>query len=60
MVMARFAADVIVVGNLAEMGGQGGEPLLFYGGRNRKLDRESGASYALGLGPYARTGQIAP
>jgi 3-hydroxy-9,10-secoandrosta-1,3,5(10)-triene-9,17-dione monooxygenase reductase component len=30
---------VIVVGKVAEMGGDGGEPLLFYGGRYRMLDR---------------------
>ncbi len=29
---------VIVVGNVVEMGGDGGEPLLYYGGRYRKLD----------------------
>jgi 3-hydroxy-9,10-secoandrosta-1,3,5(10)-triene-9,17-dione monooxygenase reductase component len=30
---------VIVVGNVVEMGGNGGEPLLYYGGRYRRLDR---------------------
>ena len=29
---------VIVVGNVVEMGGNGGEPLLFYGGHYRRLD----------------------
>ena len=32
---------VIVVGEVAEMGGSGGEPLLFYGGRYRMLDRSA-------------------
>ena len=30
---------VIVVGEVMEMGGSGGDPLLFYGGRYRMLDR---------------------
>jgi 3-hydroxy-9,10-secoandrosta-1,3,5(10)-triene-9,17-dione monooxygenase reductase component len=30
---------VIVVGNVVEMGGNGGEPLLYYAGRYRRLDR---------------------
>jgi flavin reductase (DIM6/NTAB) family NADH-FMN oxidoreductase RutF len=30
---------VIVVGNVVEMGGNGGEPLLYYDGRSRRLDR---------------------
>jgi flavin reductase (DIM6/NTAB) family NADH-FMN oxidoreductase RutF len=34
---------VIVVGNVLEMGGNGGEPLLFYGGDYRKLDSTSRA-----------------
>ena len=27
-----------MVGNVVEMGGNGGEPLLFYGGHYRRLD----------------------
>ena len=34
---------VIVVGNVLEMGGNGGEPLLFYGGDYRRLDSSRGA-----------------
>lgn len=34
---------VIVVGNVVEMGGNGGEPLLFYGGHYRRLDSAGGA-----------------
>lgn len=50
---------VIVVGNVVDMGGQGGEPLLFYGGRYRNLDRESGAGDAPGLEPFSITDRIA-
>ena len=32
---------VIVVGSVVELGGNGGEPLLFYGGHYRMLDRRS-------------------
>jgi 3-hydroxy-9,10-secoandrosta-1,3,5(10)-triene-9,17-dione monooxygenase reductase component len=38
---------VIVVGNVVEMGGNGGEPLLYYGGHYRRLDR---ADVACGAG----------
>jgi len=31
---------VIVVGNVVEMGGNGGEPLLFYGGRYHRLGQD--------------------
>jgi len=34
---------VIVVGNVLEMGGNGGEPLLVYGGDYRRLDSTRGA-----------------
>ena len=37
---------VIVVGNVVEMGGSGGEPLLFYGGDYRRLDGPGGAEGA--------------
>jgi hypothetical protein len=33
-----FLPQIDVVGEVAEMGGSGGEPLLFYGGRYRILD----------------------
>jgi 3-hydroxy-9,10-secoandrosta-1,3,5(10)-triene-9,17-dione monooxygenase reductase component len=32
---------VIVVGSVVDLGGSGGEPLLFYGGDYRMLDRKS-------------------
>jgi 3-hydroxy-9,10-secoandrosta-1,3,5(10)-triene-9,17-dione monooxygenase reductase component len=38
---------VIVVGNVVEMDGNGGEPLLYYGGRYRRLER---ADVACGTG----------
>jgi hypothetical protein len=31
---------VIVVGNVVEMGGNGGRPLLFYGGRYHRLGQD--------------------
>jgi flavin reductase (DIM6/NTAB) family NADH-FMN oxidoreductase RutF len=43
---------VIVVGNVVDMGGTGGEPLLFYGGRYRTLE---GAATA---GPLVRPERI--
>jgi flavin reductase (DIM6/NTAB) family NADH-FMN oxidoreductase RutF len=39
---------VIVVGEAVEMGGNGGEPLLFYGGRYHRLDRACTAGLAAG------------
>jgi 3-hydroxy-9,10-secoandrosta-1,3,5(10)-triene-9,17-dione monooxygenase reductase component len=37
---------VIVVGSVVELGGNDGEPLLFYGGRYRMLDRKGPAGRA--------------
>ncbi|HLQ55959.1 MAG TPA: flavin reductase family protein [Streptosporangiaceae bacterium] len=37
---------MIVVGKVVDMGGNGGEPLLFYGGRYRMLDRACRAGQA--------------
>ncbi len=42
---------VIVVGNAVEMGSNGGDPLLYYGGRYHRLDRAGGTDLA------GRTGQ---
>jgi len=45
---------VIVVGNVLEMGGSGGEPLLFYGGDYRRLDNSRGADQLRGVDQSAR------
>ena len=50
---------VIVVGEAVEMGGNGGEPLLFYGGRYRRLDRACGTGRAAGTGRPGRPAQAA-
>jgi 3-hydroxy-9,10-secoandrosta-1,3,5(10)-triene-9,17-dione monooxygenase reductase component len=50
---------VIVVGEAMEMGGNGGEPLLFYGGRYRRLDRACTTGRAAGLGRQGRAARAA-
>jgi hypothetical protein len=50
---------VIVVGEAVEMGGNGGEPLLFYGGRYRRLDRACAPGRAAGTGRAARPARAA-
>jgi len=42
------------VGNVLEMGGSGGEPLLFYGGDYRRLDNSRGADQLRGVDQSAR------
>jgi len=49
---------VIVVGNVLEMGGDGGDPLLFYGGDYRRLDSTSGAGRLRDVDQRARPGRI--
>jgi len=49
---------VIVVGNVLEMGGNGGEPLLFYGGDYRRLDSTGGAARLRDVDQRARPGRI--
>jgi flavin reductase (DIM6/NTAB) family NADH-FMN oxidoreductase RutF len=50
---------VIVVGEAVEMGGSGGEPLLFYGGRYHRLDRAEAADRTAGMGPPQRAARAA-
>jgi 3-hydroxy-9,10-secoandrosta-1,3,5(10)-triene-9,17-dione monooxygenase reductase component len=49
---------VIVVGNVLDMGGNGGEPLLFYGGDYRRLDSTGGAARLRDVDQRARPGRI--
>ena len=50
---------VIVVGEAAEMGGNGGDPLLYYGGRYRRLDLACAAGQAAGTGRPVRGARAA-
>ena len=50
---------VIVVGEAVEMGGNGGEPLLFYGGSYRRLDRACATGRAAGMGQPGRAARAA-
>ncbi len=50
---------VIVVGEATAMGGNGGEPLLFYGGRYHRLDRACTAGLTAGMAQPAHAARAA-
>jgi len=50
---------VIVVGSVVEMGENGGEPLVFYGGDYRRLDSDVGADRVRSARRCARPGRVA-
>jgi len=50
---------VIVVGSVVDMGGNGGDPLLFYGGRYRRLEEAPSADRLGNAGRCARPERVA-
>jgi flavin reductase (DIM6/NTAB) family NADH-FMN oxidoreductase RutF len=50
---------VIVVGSVVDMGENGGEPLLFYGGDYRRLDSDAGADHFRNAPRSGRPGGVA-
>ena len=50
---------VIVVGEAVQMGGNGGEPLLFYGGRYHRLDQARTVGLAAGMTQPERAARAA-
>jgi len=51
--------NVIVVGSVVEMGENGGEPLVFYGGDYRRLDSDVGADRVRSARRCGRPGRVA-